>query len=113
MLGVALMLVAAVMVGAEAKTAACRRKRDEGERSQRKLEDVPTLKPPQEVPEEECRQGNWEGGGWGQDGDGRDEETGCGSEGKGGCAGDGGEEERSERGQKSAEETPEEEGGVA
>ena len=45
MLGVALMLVAAVMVGAEAKTAACRRKRDEGERSQRKLEDVPTLLP--------------------------------------------------------------------
>ena len=62
MLGVALMLVAAVMLGAEAKTAACRRKKDEGERSQRKPEDAPTLKPPQEVPEEECRQGNCGGG---------------------------------------------------
>ena len=62
MLGVALMLVAAVMLGGEARTAACRRKRDEGERSQRKPEDAPTLKPPQEVPEEECRQGNCGGG---------------------------------------------------
>ena len=62
MLGVALMLVAAVKLGTEAKTAACRRKKDEGERSQRKLEDAPTVKPPQEVPEEECRQGNCDGG---------------------------------------------------
>ena len=48
-------------------------------------------------------------GEWEQDGGGRDKETGCESEGKGGGAEDGGEEERSERGQG----TPEEEGGVA
>ena len=62
MLGAALMLGASEMPGAEAKTAAYGRKRGEGERSQRKLEDAPTSKPPQEVPEEECRQGHCDGG---------------------------------------------------